>query len=148
MAKDQVIDGAGIAAKIMSLLPEADQSRLLSSIKEQAPQVAATLALKIYDFNRIAKVQDSKLQNFLHDVPHRDIAISLKTAEEPVRTKIIRNVSGTKLEMVQDDYASLPAMRVTDVEAAQQRILKRLEELYPEEVYEQPERTPLKPRRA
>jgi flagellar motor switch protein FliG len=57
----------------------------------------------------------------------------LKTAEEPVQQRILENVSETKLEMVKEDLSLLPPMEVTDVEAAQARILKRLEELYPDE---------------
>ena len=73
------------------------------------------------------------LQNLLREIPHRDIAISLKTAEEPVQQRILENVSESKLEMVKEDLSLLPPMEVTDVEAAQARILKRLEELYPDE---------------
>jgi flagellar motor switch protein FliG len=84
------------------------------------------------DFAKIERLPARDLQNLLREVPHRDIAISLKAAEEPVRQRILENVSERKLEMVTEDISHLPQVEVSDVEAAQARILKRLEELYPE----------------
>jgi flagellar motor switch protein FliG len=85
------------------------------------------------NFERIGTLKKQKLQSLLQDVTPRDLAISLKNTGESVREAILDNVSETKLKMVQEDFSSLPPMKVDDVEAAQHRILKRLEELYPEE---------------
>lgn len=133
MTKREVIDGAGIAAQIVSRLPLEEQRSLFASIRQADPKVAAILGQKMIDFSRVAQLKDNTLQNFLHDIPHRDIAISLKTAESSVKQRILENVSENKLQMVKEDYESLPPMKVPDVEAAQRRILKRLEELYPDE---------------
>ena len=134
MAKDHQIDGLATAAKILSHFPLEEQEAVFQAMREQAPSVASKLERKLYDFERLASVKKQKLQSVLHETPTREIAISLKNAGEVVKETILENVSETKLKMVADDYASLPPMRVSDVEAAQHRILKRLEELYPEEV--------------
>ena len=133
MARQEVIDGPGVAAKILSRFPAEERDQLVAAIRAEAPKVAATLERRIVDFTKVDRIPASALQNLLREVPHRDIAISLKTAEEPVRQRILENVSETKLEMVKEDISLLPPMEVTDVEAAQARILKRLEELYPDE---------------
>jgi flagellar motor switch protein FliG len=133
MARQEVIDGPGVAAKILSRIPAAEREHLVAAIRAQAPKVAARLERRIVDFTKVKRLPAPDLQNLLREVPHRDIAISLKTAEEPVRQRILENVSESKLEMVKEDISILPPMEVSDVEAAQARILRRLEELYPEE---------------
>jgi flagellar motor switch protein FliG len=134
MAKNVQIDGLATAAKILSHFPLEEQEVVFQSMREQAPSVATKLERKLYDFERLASVKKQKLQSVLHETPTREIAISLKNAKEVVRETILENVSETKLKMVEDDYAALPPMKVSDVQAAQHRILKRLEQLYPEEV--------------
>jgi flagellar motor switch protein FliG len=133
MARQEVIDGPGVAAKILSRFPAEEREHLVAAIRAEAPKVAATLERRIVDFTRVKLIPTTALQNLLREIPHRDIAISLKTAEEPVQQRILENVSESKLEMVKEDLCLLPPMEVTDVEAAQARILKRLEELYPDE---------------
>jgi flagellar motor switch protein FliG len=133
MARQEVIDGPGVAAKILSRFPAEEREHLVAAIRAEAPKVAATLERRIVDFTRVKRIPTTALQNLLREIPHRDIAISLKTAEEPVQQRILENVSESKLEMVKEDLSLLPPMVVTDVEAAQARILKRLEELYPDE---------------
>ena len=133
MTKDLVIDGAAVAARIVGCLPVQEQERLVESVRELAPTIATKIETKMYNFERIGTLKKQKLQSLLQDVTPRDLAISLKNTGESVREAILDNVSETKLKMVQEDFSSLPPMKVDDVEAAQHRILKRLEELYPEE---------------
>jgi len=133
MARQEVIDGPGVAAKILSRFPAEERECIVAAIRSEAPQLAATLERRIVDFTKVDRIPANALQNLLREIPHRDIAISLKTAEEPVQQRILENVSETKLKMIKEDLSELPPMDVTDVEAAQARILKRLEELYPEE---------------
>lgn len=147
MAKQEAIDGAGVAAAILSRFPLEEQERLVTSIRGESPKVAAVLERRLVDFNRVYHLENPALQNLLHDIPHRDIAISLKTAAEPVKQRILENVSETKLQLVEESIETLPPMKVPDIEAAQNRILRRLEELYPEAA-DAGQRKPLKPRLA
>jgi flagellar motor switch protein FliG len=133
MTRQEVIDGPGVAAKILSRFPAQEREQLVAAIRAEAPSVAARLERRIVDFTKVERLPAPHLQNLLREIPHRDIAISLKTAEEPIRQRILENVSESKLEMVREDVSLLPPMEVTDVEAAQARILRRLEELYPDE---------------
>jgi flagellar motor switch protein FliG len=133
MARQEVIDGPGVAAKILSRFPAEERAHLVAAIRAEAPKIAATLERRIVDFTRVERIPATALRDLLREIPHRDIAISLKAAEEPVQHRILENISETKLEMVKEDLTLLPQMEVSDVEAAQARILKRLEELYPDE---------------
>jgi flagellar motor switch protein FliG len=134
MAKQQVIDGVAVAAQILSRFPADEQERAVAAIRAEAPAVAQKLTRKIESFKSVGQLKKQQLQTLLHEVPARDLAISMKTADPVMKSLIVENVSETKRQVVEDDFSSLPPMRVSDVEAAQARILRRLEELYPDEV--------------
>ncbi len=132
MSKDETIDGSKIAALILSRMPAKDQERIMSSIQAKSPSIAAKLEDSLFNFERIAQLNDLAVQDLLKEIPHRDIVISLKAAPERVKEKLLENMSESKQRMVEDDFSTLPPMRISDVQAAQRRILKKLEELYPE----------------
>lgn len=133
MAKQHQIDGVAVAAQILSRFPADEQARAVAAIQSEAPAVAQKLTKKIESFKAVGQLKKKQLQTLLHEVPARDLAISLKTADSATKSLIVENVSETKRQVVEDDLSALPPMRVSDVEAAQARILRRLEELYPEE---------------
>jgi flagellar motor switch protein FliG len=132
MSQDEQIDGARIAALILSRMPAATQERVVRAMKAHSPMVAARVEDTLYNFDRITEVKDATVQDLLQEVPHRDLVVSLKAAGEEAKGKIFGNISDTKARMVEEDFASLPPMKVSDVQAAQRRILKKLEELYPD----------------
>jgi flagellar motor switch protein FliG len=132
MSKDEQIDGARIAALILSRMPAATQDRVVKALQRNNPTVAAKVEDTLYNFDRIAAVRSSTMQNLLQDVPHRDLVVSLKAVDEKTKEHIFENLSETKQRIVEEDYETLPPMKVSDVQAAQRRILKKLEELYPD----------------
>jgi flagellar motor switch protein FliG len=140
MSKDETItvDGPRVAAQILTRFPAEDRQRIVEAIRISNP----TAAIKIEEmvvadakkpsFQHITQLDNKKLQNLLRQVPHHDVVVSLKRAPEEVRDKILLNLSETRQRQVEEDIQELPKMHVSDVEAAQNRIMKRLEELYPE----------------
>jgi flagellar motor switch protein FliG len=132
MSQDETIDGARIAALIISRMNTVEQDRVLRAIESKSPSVAVKLEEKLFDFDRIADMRDYAVQNLLHEVPSRDLAISLKAAGEQVKEKILSNLPVTKQRVIEEDLQELPPMRISDVQAAQRRILRKLDELYPE----------------
>ena len=115
----------------------------MASIQSLAPAAAAKIEHSLYQFDRIAQLNDLAIQDLLKEVPHRDVVISLKAAPEAVKEKLLDNMSESKQRLIQDDFSSLPPMRISDVQAAQRRILKKLEELYPESGVGQKQRSVL-----
>lgn len=134
MSKEHPINGPEAAAAILSFMPSEDRTRLVEAIRSENPVLAARIEDSLFNFERITEVADTAVQKLLREVPHRDVVISLKAAPEPVREKILENVSDSRKRLIQDDIESLPPMRSSDVHAAQRRILKRLEDLYPDTV--------------
>lgn len=136
MSKDEQIDGAQIAALILSRMPAATQERVVKAMHASSPAIARKVEDTLYNFDKISDIKSPTIQNLLQEVPHRDLVVSLKAAGEKTKEKIFDNLSETKQRMVEEDFESLPPMKVSDVQAAQRRILKKLEELYPDAAIE------------
>ncbi|MCX6833136.1 MAG: flagellar motor switch protein FliG, partial [candidate division Zixibacteria bacterium] len=74
---------------------------------------------------------DRSIQRMLKEVETKDIAIALKAASDDVKSKIYTNVSERVSIMIKEEIEFMGPMRLSDVEAAQQRIvetIRRLEE--------------------
>lgn len=81
----------------------------------------------------ITSIPDTQLQDALRQVPPRDLAISLSRAPRETQEKVLSNISSTKQRAVLDELKDLPTMKPADVEAAQARLLKDVEDAYSED---------------
>ncbi|RIL09093.1 MAG: hypothetical protein DCC75_07345 [Proteobacteria bacterium] len=127
--RDEKVDGAKIAAEILKRLPAAQQKRLLTAIEDSSPQAAAMIQLNYFSFSNIASLPAKSIQTLVREVRHNDLVMSLKSDEGEVRDAVFENVSAQKRALIIDDLESLPVTREVEIEEAQRRILKRLEEL-------------------
>jgi flagellar motor switch protein FliG len=92
----------------------------------------------------ISDLPDVKLQEVLRDVSTRELAVSLKNAPREAKEKVLSNISSSKQHAVLDELQQLPPMKLRDVEAAQARLLKNIEDAYSDDSAEPP---PPPPRR-
>lgn len=77
------------------------------------------------------QVNDKGIQAVLKEIENDELALSLKTASAELQEKIFKNMSERAASMIKEDMEFMGPVRVSDVEAAQQRIVdivRRLEE--------------------
>ncbi len=127
--KDEPVDGAKVAAEILKRMPSKDQKRLVQAIKDEAPQIAVKIEERLYNFDDLTELSPKSVQTLIAQVSHSDLVLSLKTASEGVKNVLFANMSDRKRRQVEDDFAALAPARISDVEAAQRRILDKMEEL-------------------
>ena len=127
--KDEAVDGPKIAAEILKRMSSVDQKRLVKAIKDEAPAIAVKIEENLYHFDEIAELTPKSVQLLINHIQHTDLVVSFKTASETVKSAFLANMSERKKAQVQDDFASLLPTRLSDVEAAQRRILDKMEEL-------------------
>jgi flagellar motor switch protein FliG len=133
MARQEVIDGPGVAAKILSRFPAEEREHLVATIRAEAPQIAAALERRMVDLAKTERAPVRAPRNLPREVRHREIITSHPTVQEPMEQRLLPNISETTLEVVREDTSALPPLEITNVEEAKARILRRLEELYPGE---------------
>ena len=129
MGKDEKVNGAEIAGRILNAMPAQQKDKLVQAIKAADPQAARKIEQNLLSFDDIAELNPKGVQALLRAVEHKDLVISLKTAAEGARQNLYRNMSAGKRRLVEEDFAALPLMPQREVEEAQSRILQKLEEL-------------------
>jgi flagellar motor switch protein FliG len=85
----------------------------------------------MFVFDDLILLDDRSVQRLLKEVETKDLSIALKAASDEVKNKIYSNVSERVSVMIKEEMEFMGPMRLSDVEAAQQRIvesIRRLEE--------------------
>ncbi len=85
----------------------------------------------MFVFEDILKVNDKGIQAVLKEVDNEELCLALKTGSDELKEKIFTNMSSRASELIKEDMEYMGPVRLSDVEAAQQRIVdvvRRLEE--------------------
>jgi flagellar motor switch protein FliG len=85
----------------------------------------------MFVFEDINMVNDKGIQAVLKEVENDQLVLALKTASEGLKNKILNNMSSRAAETIREDMEFMGPVRISDVEAAQQKIVdivRRLEE--------------------
>ena len=128
-SKDEKVDGARIAAQILNNMPSPERARLVEAMKQADPSVIKKVSENLFSFEDIVELTARGVQLLIKEIDHRDLVISLKTASSKVKAVLYENMSERKRLSVDEDFNVLPKMPISEVEDAQFRILKRLDEL-------------------
>ncbi len=126
---DEVVDGPSVAAKILNSMRPQNRERIVKAIQGANPTLATKIEEKLYNFEEIADLQPTGVQILIKEVEHRDLVLSLKTASEKVKKILFENMSDRRQQIVNEDFANLPQVKLRDVEDAQRRIMQKLSAL-------------------
>lgn len=116
-------------AEILNLTDKASADAIMSEIQKEDPALYAQIKQMMFVIDDIVLVDDRGLQNVLRRVESRDLAVALKAATREIRDKIFRNMSSRAGEMLREEMDSLGAVRMKEVEEAQQIILNIVQEM-------------------
>ena len=125
------VGGIEPVAEIINAVDKATETRILASIEETNPDLAEQIRELMFTFEDMALIDSKQMQIVMKDVDQADMVLALKTASDAVKDLIFSSMSTRAAEMVRDDLENLGPAKITDVEAAQQKIIKgvkRLEE--------------------
>ncbi len=123
--------GAKAIAEILNLIDTTAEKNILQSLEADDPDLAAEVKNMMFVFDDLVLLDDRSVQRLLKEVETKDLAIALKAAGDEVKAKIFANVSERVAIMIREEMEFMGPTRLSDVEAAQGRIVeavRRLEE--------------------
>ncbi|MBL0691303.1 MAG: flagellar motor switch protein FliG [SAR324 cluster bacterium] len=123
------VGGTVAVAEALNSMEKAVETRILSSIEEANPDLAENIRELMFTFEDLIFIDSNGVQVVLSEVSQSDLVLSLKTASEQTKELILRNMSQRQQGMVKDDLSNLGPTRVSEVEAAQQKIVKVVRQL-------------------
>jgi flagellar motor switch protein FliG len=124
--------GTKTVAEVLNLLETSMEKAILETIEAENPELAAEIKNLMFVFEDLILLDDRSIQRVLKDVETKDLAISLKAASDEVKNKVYKNVSERVAAMIKEEIEFMGPMRLTDVEAAQQRIVETIRRLQDE----------------
>ncbi|OQX92268.1 MAG: flagellar motor switch protein FliG [candidate division Zixibacteria bacterium 4484_95] len=124
--------GTKMVAEILNLMDSSTEKAIMESIENENPELAAEIKNLMFIFEDILLLDDRSIQRVLKEVETKELAIALKAASEEIKTKIFSNVSERVAEMIREEIEFMGPMRLSDVEAAQQKIVETVRRLQDE----------------
>jgi len=126
-----VSGGTKTIANILNLVDTSTEKNILQALDTEDAELAGEIKNMMFVFEDIILLDDRAIQRILREIETKDLSIALKAANEEVKRKIFSNVSERVSAMIKEEMEYMGPMRLSDVEAAQQRIvenIRRLEE--------------------
>ncbi|MFW5999113.1 MAG: flagellar motor switch protein FliG [Halanaerobiaceae bacterium] len=123
---------AGGVESIVDILNQVDrgtEKNILDQLDAEDPELAEEIRQRMFVFEDIVLLSDRAIQLVLRQVDNQDVALALKTASEEVEEAIYNNMSDRAEEMLKEDLEYMGAVRLREVEDAQQRIVNIIREL-------------------
>jgi flagellar motor switch protein FliG len=123
--------GVPTVSEILNLADRATEKAILEGLEADDPDLVEQIRRLMFVFEDIMMVNDKGIQAVLKEVDNDELTLALKTASQELQAKIFANMSERAAALIKEDMQFMGPVRVSDVEAAQQRIVdivRRLEE--------------------
>jgi len=123
--------GVETVAEILNLADRATEKTIMEGLESEDPDLVEQIRRLMFVFEDILLVNDKGIQAMLKEVDNDELSLALKTASEELKAKIFSNMSERAAALIKEDMQFMGPVRISDVEAAQQRIVdivRRLEE--------------------
>jgi flagellar motor switch protein FliG len=123
--------GVDTVAEMLNLADRATEKTIMEGLEAEDPDLVEQIRRLMFVFEDINMVNDKGIQSMLKEVDNEDLSLALKTASPDLKDKIFKNMSERAAQLIKEDMEYMGPVRVSDVEAAQQKIVdivRRLEE--------------------
>lgn len=123
------VGGVNSVAEILNAIDRATEEEIMADIEEESAQLAEEIKQLMFVFEDIMKIDDRGIREVLKEISNEDLTISLKTAPEELREKFFKNLSERAGNMIREDLEIMGPVKLSEVEAAQQNIVKQVRRL-------------------
>lgn len=134
MLQPQGVSRVGGLTPLVNIINRADRAterQIVEGLETLDPELADQVRSQMFMFDDIVNLDDRSIQQVLRQVEASQLAYALKGVSEPVRAKILGNLSERAAEGLREEVELLGQVRLTQVEEAQQsviRVIRQLEE--------------------
>jgi flagellar motor switch protein FliG len=123
--------GVDTVAEMLNLADRSTEKGIMEGLEAEDPDLVEQIRRLMFVFEDILLVNDKGIQTVLKEVDNDELALALKTASQELKDKIFKNMSERAAQLIAEDMQYMGPVRVSDVEAAQQKIVdvvRRLED--------------------
>jgi len=117
---------------LVDIINRSDRSterQIVEGLEALDPTLADAVKSRMFMFEDIVTIEDRSIQLVLREVDTAELALALKGVAENVRDKITRNLSERAATNLIEEVELLGAVRLSQVEEAQQNIIRTIRSL-------------------
>ncbi|MGE0813528.1 MAG: flagellar motor switch protein FliG [Vicinamibacterales bacterium] len=123
--------GVKAVAELFNRMERTLSQRALELVEEKSQDLAVQIRNLMFVFDDLAKVEDVGIREIVNRADKKAVTVALKGASEDIRTRFYNNMSKRAVEMLKEEMEIMGAVRLREVEKAQQEIVaiaRKLEE--------------------
>lgn len=123
-SRGQAVSGTAILADMLGKLEKSVENSIMAKVAEKNQALADSIRALMFVFDDLVKVDDRGIQELLKEISKDDLQLALRGASQEVKDKFMRNMSSRAAETLKEDMEARGPVRLSEVEKAQQNILK------------------------
>jgi len=97
---------------------------ILTGIEQTDSDMAEEIRKSMFTFEDLVNLDGRTLQTILREINNDQLTLALKSASDGLKEAIFQNISSRAAEMIQDDLEAMGPVKLSEVEAMQQVIVK------------------------
>ncbi len=123
--------GLRAVAELFNRLDRALSQRTLEAVEERSQDLAVQIRNLMFVFDDLATIEETGIREIVNRADKKSLTVALKGASEEIRVRFFANMSKRAGELLKDEMDMLGAVRLREVEKAQQEVVaiaRKLEE--------------------
>lgn len=123
--------GVRAVAELFNRLERTVSGPVLEAIEARRPELAVSIRNLMFVFDDLVHIDDNGIREIVQRVDKKVLTVALKGASEEIRQRFFSNMSKRAGEMLKEEMDVLGAVRLREVEKAQQEVVavaRKLEE--------------------
>jgi flagellar motor switch protein FliG len=129
LARSTRRDAHEMMAEIFNNLDRAAEGRFISALEERNREAAEKIKALMFTFDDLQRLSGPALQILMRNIDKDKLPLALKGAAEALREMFFKNMSERAGKMLREDLAALGAVKLRDVDEAQNAIVLAAKEL-------------------
>ncbi|WP_197025881.1 flagellar motor switch protein FliG [Nocardioides sp. URHA0020] len=123
------VGGVDPLVNIINRSDRITERQIVEGLESLDAELADEVRSRMFMFEDIVHLDDRSVQLVLREVNEAELALALKGVSESVRGKITSNLSSRAAENLIEEVELLGAVRLTQVEEAQQSVIRKIRQL-------------------
>lgn len=123
-AKVSSLGGIEAAAAIMNYSKSDVANKVMAGLSVNNSELATSIQEKMVTFDNFGEMDDRSVQTLLRSIEQNDLMVALRGADKTIQDKFMDNMSERARLIFVDDMEAKGPVRVSEVETAQQSILR------------------------
>jgi flagellar motor switch protein FliG len=118
------VGGVAAVAEILNAVDRSTEEEVLAEIEEESPTMAEEIRNLMFVFDDVRGLEDRSIRELLKEISNEDLTMALRGASDDMKALFFKNMSERAGNMIREDLEIMGPTRLSDVEAAQQNIVK------------------------